>query len=151
MRSETVPLTSGATFGADALPLADLGASAPPFVIRDGTVYLCGSVSRSSGSRAFPQRQVCLETGTRDMEPMTFGPRGNLYSYSTVHVSSLRQTPYTIGYVDFENGVRVLSLIEAAGQPLHCDQPVELRADGERWFVTPVSTPTPLAAKGASV
>jgi uncharacterized OB-fold protein len=70
---------------------------------------------------------------------MSFGPRGTLYSYSTVHVSSSRPTPYTIGYVDFENGVRVLAQVEAGATPLACDQPVELRADGHRWFVVPVA------------
>lgn len=74
------------------------------------------------------------------MEPMTFGPRGNLYSFSTVHVSSSRPTPYTIGYVDFENGVRVLAAVEPTpDHKLACDQAVELRAEGERWFVVPVA------------
>jgi 3-oxoadipate enol-lactonase len=140
MTTETASLTSGSGFAADALPYRDL---APPehlpFEIQDGTVRLRGSVSRSSGSRAFPARAVCPETGARDMEPMTFGPRGTLYSYSTVHVSSSRPTPYTIGYVDFDNGVRVLAQVESAGEMLACDQPVELRADGARWFVSPVS------------
>jgi uncharacterized OB-fold protein len=132
--------TSGSAFSADALPFTDLATSAqPPFELREGAVFLRGSVSRSSGSRAFPARLVCHETGARDMEPMTFGPRGTLYSYSTVHVSSSRPTPYTLGYVDFDNGVRVLAIVEAGGSELACDQPVELRADGDRWFVLPIN------------
>jgi uncharacterized OB-fold protein len=144
MSTETVS-TSGSAFSADALPFTDLAApDQPPFEIRDQAVYLRGSVSRSSGSRAFPARAVCHETGARDMEPMSFGPRGTLYTYATVHVSSTRPTPYTIGYVDFDNGVRVLAQVEAEGQALGCDQPVELRADGARWFVSPIH------AEGAS-
>ncbi|MDB5730973.1 MAG: hypothetical protein JWQ03_868 [Variovorax sp.] len=140
MTSETIT-TSGAAFGPDALPYTDLAApDRPPFEVRDGVVHLRGSVSRSSGSRAYPARAVCPVTGARDMEPMTFGPRGMLYSYSTVHVSSARPTPYTIGYVDFDNGVRVLAVVEAAAEALGCDIPVELRADGDRWFVTPINT-----------
>ncbi|MDB5819273.1 MAG: hypothetical protein JWQ11_2913, partial [Rhizobacter sp.] len=54
-------------------------------------------------------------------------------------ISSSRPTPYTIGYVDFEVGVRVLAQVEANGVELTCDQPVELRADGDRWFVSPVA------------
>jgi hypothetical protein len=131
--------TDGTGYCADALPLQDLEPAGPAFEVRDGRVLLKGSVSRSSGSKAFPMRSVCLETGARDMQPMSFGPRGTLYSYSTVHVSSSRPTPYTIGYVDFENGVRVLAQVEAGATPLACDQPVELRADGHRWFVVPVA------------
>lgn len=134
------PTTSGSAFGPDALPYNDLAAPDQlPFEVRDGAVFLRGSVSRSSGSLAFPARAVCPVTGARDMEPMTFGPCGTLYSYSTVHVSSSRPTPYTIGYVDFDNGVRVLALVEAATDALGCDIPVELRADEARWFVSPVN------------
>jgi uncharacterized OB-fold protein len=139
MTTELAQRTDGAGFAADALPFPDLGARSPDFELRDGQVLLRGSVSRSSGSKAFPARQVCLETGARDMEPMTFGPRGTLYSYATVHLSASRPVPYTIGYVDFENGVRVLAQVEAPAAALSCDLPVEVRADGERWFVVPVA------------
>lgn len=140
MSTAPVTTTSGSAFASGALPFTDLAVSdQSPFEIRDGAVLLRGSVSRSSGSRAFPARLVCHETGARDMEAMTFGPRGTLYSYSTVHVSSSRPTPYTIGYVDFDNGVRVLAQVESGGAVLACDQSVELRADGARWFVSPVS------------
>ncbi|WP_424139530.1 Zn-ribbon domain-containing OB-fold protein [Roseomonas chloroacetimidivorans] len=130
--------SSGTAWADDATPLRDLAQQQPAFEVRDGVVHLRGSVSRSSGSLAFPARAVCLETGARDMEPMTFGPRGTLYSFSKVHVSSSRPVPYTIGYVDFENGVRVLAQVEAPDEALRCDLPVELRADGDRWFVAPV-------------
>jgi uncharacterized OB-fold protein len=73
------------------------------------------------------------------MEPMSFGPRGTLYSYSTVHISASRKVPYTIGYVDFDNGVRVLAQIDADPSTLACDLPVEVRAEADRWFVVPVA------------
>lgn len=132
--------TSGAGFAADALPFEDLKeGTEPPFVVRDGAVLLRGSRSRSSGSMAFPVREVCLETGARDMEPFLFGPDGTLYSYSAIHVSSTRAVPYTLGYVDFPNGVRVLAHVkESEGVPLACDQPVQVRAEGDDWFVVPV-------------
>ncbi|MBB3177978.1 Zn-ribbon domain-containing OB-fold protein [Variovorax sp. Sphag1AA] len=140
MSPQSASQTSGASVAPDAFPLQDLQPSGAEFELTDGVLRLRGSVSRSTGSRAFPQRAVCLESGARDMEPMTFGPRGILYSYATVHVSSTRPTPYTIGYVDFENGVRVLASVEAAPEALGCDIPVELRAEGERWFVVPVAS-----------
>lgn len=132
--------TCGAGFADDALPFNDLARlEEPAFEIQQGAVLLKGSRSRATGSLAFPRRDVSLDGGLRDLEPVLFGPRGKLYSFATVHVSSTRPTPYTIGYIDFDNGVRVLANVEAApGQTLICDQTVELRADGQRWFVVPV-------------
>jgi len=134
--------TGGAAYADDALPIEDLKEEQGlPFEVKDGMVYLRGSRSRSSGSMAFPEREVCLETGARDMEPFLFGPNATLYSFSTVHVSSSRPVPYTLGYVDFPNGVRVLAHVVAEpSQPLRCDQPVQLRAEGDRWFVVPTQS-----------
>lgn len=142
MPSEFSDQTSGTGYAQDALPLRDIAEGPRPsaFELRHGDVLLRGSQSRSSGSKAFPARDVCMETGARDMEPMLFGPHGTLYSFSTVRVSSTRATPYTIGYVDFPNGVRVLANLDPSLDPstLACDTPVEVRADGDAWFVTPV-------------
>jgi uncharacterized OB-fold protein len=139
--------TSGAAYAPDALPLPDMAEPRPAqFVRQHDAVMLKGSVSRSSGYKVFPERVVCPQTGARDMEPSLFGPHGNLYSYTCVHVSSTRATPYAIGYVDFPEGVRVLANIdssEAVNGTLRCDTPVELRADGERWFVVPVTAANP--------
>lgn len=130
--------TNGAGYSADALPFEDMQEGAPlPFEVREGTVFLRGSRSRSSNSMAFPEREVCLQTGTRDMEPFLFGPDAELYSFTTIHVSSSRPVPYTLGYVDFPNGVRVLAHIDTTSHPLRCNQPVQLRAEGDRWFVVP--------------
>ncbi|TKR54455.1 hypothetical protein D7I39_15480 [Allopusillimonas ginsengisoli] len=143
MKESTTTLDSqGASFGDEVLPFTDLREDEElPFVMQDGAVMLRGSRSQSSGSMAFPERYVCLETGSRDMEPFLFGPDGKLYSYTTIHVSSTRTVPYTLGYVDFPNGVRVLAHIEQddANAPIACDQPVQLRATGARWFVVPVT------------
>lgn len=140
MPVEQNPSTSGGQFSPDALPLKDLSRpDHPPFETSNGAVLLKGSISRSTGSRAFPATNVCLESGARDMEPISFGPRGTLYSFSVVHVSATKPTPYIIGYVDFENGLRVLAEVRAdVSTDLVCDTPVELRADGEQWFVSPV-------------
>ncbi|MGF6779272.1 Zn-ribbon domain-containing OB-fold protein [Paraburkholderia sp. GAS334] len=134
--------TSGAAYANDALPFKDLEEPKPAqFIKQDGIVLLKGSVSRSSGYKAFPERDVCPQTGARDMRPTLFGPHGTLYSYSSVHVSSTRATPYAIGYVDFPEGVRVLANVESPAAlkgELSCDIPVELRAEGDRWFVVPL-------------
>lgn len=139
MMNDTSPLPAGEALLEALHPIQDLVApEGGHFKIVAGHVLLIGSRSRSSGSLAFPRREVCLTTGARDMEDMSFGPRGTLYSFATVHVSSSRPVPYTIGYVDFENGVRVLAHVMGDEATLECDMPVELRSDGERWYVEPV-------------
>lgn len=140
MRSDFSPSTDGSGFAADALPFQDLQPQqAPQFERVNGEVKLIGSVSRGSGSLAFPQREVCMETGARDMAPMYFGPYGTLYSFSTVRVSAKREVPYILGYVDFDNGVRVLAHVRADDvAALYCDMPVCVQAEGEAWFVVPV-------------
>src|SRR3546814_17295995 len=118
---DIVIATSGAGFADDAVPFHDLKEDEElPFVERNGAVYLRGSRCGSSGSLAFPARRVCLETGARDMEPLLFGPAGVLYSSTAIHVSSARSVPFTLGSVDFPNGVRVLAHVEgsAAGAPI---------------------------------
>ena len=109
------------------------------FKITANGIYLIGSRSESSGSLAFPQRVFCQVTGARDMQAIEFGPRGVLYSYSEIHVSSTRKTPYTLGYVDFEIGLRVLARVRSTeAQVLRCDMPVTLCADKDSWWVQPL-------------
>lgn len=127
-------------------PFPDLAASSRAFQEGKDGVQLLGSVSMSSGAATFPARRVCPKTGAQDMVPFAFGPFGKLYSFSTVHVSATRQTPYTIGYVDFECGVRVLAEIEGDPSGFGCDRPVEVRVSGDRWFVVCVPTLTGASA-----
>jgi len=133
-------LTGGDSYGPDAQPFEDLVEDpSRDFTCVDGEVFLCASRSRSSGSIAFPQREVCLETGERDMEPLKVGGEARLYSFSTVHVSSSKPVPYTLGYIDFPNGLRVLAnVVTDEPQKLRCDQRVQLRASADDWYVVPV-------------
>lgn len=51
---------------------------------------------------------------------------GRLYSWSTVHVSASRPVPYTLGYVDLDDGLRVLALLDGDAAELRMDGPVQL-------------------------
>lgn len=137
--NESTVLPTAMAFGANAQPIRDIASDQPSqFVVQDGAVLLRGSQSRSSGSKAFPVREVCMETGARDMQDLFFGPVGTLYSFSTIHVSASRPTPYTLGYVDFPNGVRVLAHVRCDDvSALYCDMPVTTASEGDDWFVTP--------------
>ena len=129
---------NGQTCTEEHFPIADLDIeSRTDFEKRDNQVMLIGSKSASSGALVFPQKTFCPETGARDMERITFGPNGTLYSFSTVQISATRETPYTIGYVDFGNGIRVLAHVRS-DSVLTCDQPVVLQADDATWWVAPV-------------
>ncbi len=64
------------------------------------------------------------------------GPGGRVYSYTTVHVSSSRPTPYTLGYVDLDEGVRVLATLESSGEiELDARCRLEISDAGDWWFV----------------
>lgn len=134
--------SSGASVGEDAHPLKDLAVTPEAlFTVIDQVPYLKGSTSRSSGCHAFPARDVCPNTGARDMEPQLFGPLGSLYSYTAVHVSATRETPYAIGYVDFPQGLRALLMVRsqaACEGRLPCDSPVMLQVEGDRVVAVPV-------------
>ncbi|WP_299790421.1 OB-fold domain-containing protein [uncultured Marivita sp.] len=120
------------------LPMDDLAPDPEgDFVVRDGAVMLRGARSASSGVEAFPARPICPETGAYDMEPALFGPEAVLYSFSTIHVSATRPTPYTLGYVDFPSGLRAFAHVRAPADALACDLPVVLRAEGSEWWVEP--------------
>lgn len=126
-----VQVASGELLGEDDFPRADLASEEKArFVVRDGMTYLlCGQ--SDDGTMHFPP--------SRGASTVEVGPHGVLYSHSTVHVSASRVTPYTIGYVDFPNGLRVLASVRDAYEGLGCDVPVQLaHADG-KWFVVPVA------------
>jgi uncharacterized protein len=64
-------------------------------------------------------------------EPDTAGPAcatGRLYSWSTVHVSASQPVPYTLGYVDLDDGLRVLARLDGDTSELRMDGPVRLAA-----------------------
>ncbi|VCU68004.1 hypothetical protein PIGHUM_00050 [Pigmentiphaga humi] len=149
MSDDIADFRSGAAVPPGGTPNSDLARlDDAQFLVRDGQTMLKGSVSRSSGRAAFPERETCLVTGARDMEPATFGPRGTLYSFSTVHVSASRPTPYTIGYVDLDDDVRVLAEVRAPAGELSCDLPVVLANDGQSWFAVPEAAPRETMPRG---
>jgi hypothetical protein len=82
----------------------------------DGTVRLRGSRCLRCGTTAFPERQVCFACGSAALGERLLGPYGVLYSYTVVHVAPGRPTPYCIGYVDLDDGVRVLATVLGASE-----------------------------------
>nr|WP_306238745.1 OB-fold domain-containing protein [Ornithinimicrobium sp. HY1745] len=94
------------------------------------------------------RRYACSNCMRTDLSTHRFGPAGILYSYTKVHVSPSSQEPYILGYVDLDEGVRVLAIVDGEFDDLHCDQPVELAlVPSGDWAVRPR---TRLAAMSAN-
>ena len=83
---------------------------------------------------AFPQRAFCCNCGSSSVAVARLAKRGELYSFSTVHISSTRETPYVIGYVDLDDGVRVMGLIQTAVEPEIGQRMAVMAKDGDWWF-----------------
>jgi uncharacterized OB-fold protein len=120
-------------------PLCSLETSAMHDLIETVDGYrIRGSECCRCGSRFFPRRATCLSCASRKLRDMLLGPLGRLYSFTTVHVSLSRATPYTIGYVDLDEGVRLLTTISGDPCALSPDIPVRLTGATDRWTFEPV-------------
>lgn len=120
------------------VPLQDIEFRANAIHIEKSPVGLVGSRCVPCGAQYFPQRQVCAACLSFSMERVALGGGGEIYSYTTVHVSSSRPTPYTLGYIDLWAGPRVLATIRTDGS-LRTGQSVQLvvNDDGSDWWFTP--------------
>lgn len=108
-------------------------------LVPSGSRYLLlGAGCGRCGRKFFPVRAVCLGCAGREWKEVLLGPTGTLYSYSTVHISSVRRTPYTIGYVDLDEGVRVFATIVGDADKLAPDIRVHLVPVAESWAFAPV-------------
>ncbi len=83
------------------------------FVDTGGEVRLLGSRCRACGAQAFPRRTVCARClSDHDGEEVRLGPTGVLYTYAVVRQAPAEfPTPYVIGYVDLDEGVRVFTQV----------------------------------------
>lgn len=62
-----------------------------------------------------------------EMAEQLFGPRGTVWSSTVVHVRLPGRTPpYSLAYVDLEDGPRVLAHVEGWDKRLAIGQPVTL-------------------------
>lgn len=119
------------------VPLDDLRIfDAAPLILRYGRPAMRASECNACGTRFFPSRRLCTSCRSSNSCEIALNPTGCLYSFTTVRVSSTREVPYTLGYVDLDDGVRVLGEVRDRGRSLTVDQPVEFVADdsGAWWF-----------------
>lgn len=98
-------------------------------VVRGGKGWsLLGA--RCSGCEApiYPVLTVCPHCGGRDFVALPLPAIGTLYCHSVVHMGPRGvDTPYTVGYVDFSEGLRVFGRIEMEVGAVQTGQQLELR------------------------
>lgn len=73
---------------------------------------LTGSRCTVCATHYFPPRAHCVrcESGPELTEPVELSGRGRLYSFTNLHLGAI--APCGVGYVDLEEGVRVLARFE---------------------------------------
>lgn len=82
---------------------------------------LVGGHCKSCDARTFPAYPVCPKCMSEDVEHQDMPKTGTVYAASIVHVGPAKwHRPFTVGYVDLDNGVRVFSHLK--GEPKISDR-----------------------------
>jgi uncharacterized OB-fold protein len=86
-------------------------------------LVLVGGECVECGRKFFPVKQCCPGCGGDQVSAIQLARSGNLYSYSVIHSAPRGfKVPYSVGFVDLEDGVRVFGQIDG--------DPAELELDG---------------------
>lgn len=89
---------------------------------------MLGAKCSGCETRIYPVLTACPQCGGRDFVASPLPAVGTLYCYSVVHMGPKGvDTPYTIGYVDLSDGLRVFGRIEMAVGAVQIGQQLELR------------------------
>lgn len=101
---------------------------------------LVGTVCRQCGMRAVGRRVVCSRCVSQNVVDEPLARTGILYTFTTLHVGATGSgLPRVIGYVDLDDGVRVLADVRAGDASPTVGSRVEMRAEGAGWFFEPAS------------
>jgi hypothetical protein len=104
---------------------------------------LLGSRCMRCSTAAWPARAVCPRCGAAEMASVAFDGRGTLKSFTTVWVPRPGlPTPYVLGQVDLDEGVRVFARGEGVLENVQVPSPVRIVVSPDPgaptafWFVT---------------
>ena len=98
----------------------------PDWVEAEAGLTLIGGQCTDCGRRFFPSKQHCPGCGGAEVKPAELSRHGRLYSYSTIHTAPRGFTvPYTVGFVDLNDDVRVFGQIEGGDAGLELDASME--------------------------
>ncbi len=114
------------------------------FVDAPGGRSLAGARCRACGAVTFPVRAHCPACLEESVEVHPLSRRGRLYAFTTAEVGVPGlEPPYSFGFVDLPEGVRVFSLLAGAGVELTPGMTVELVVldDDAGYRFVPATTP----------
>lgn len=89
--------------------------------------YLKGYRCCSCGRLDFPKLSPCPTCWSDQFEVVPLSRRGKLYSVTDIFVGQRgMKTPYTFGYIDLPEDLRILCQLDGPTGSFHCDEEVEL-------------------------
>ena len=103
------------------------------FTLESGGALLANRC-KSCGRVFFPRNHFCFSCLKGDMEDIVLSRKGKLYSYTIGHMPSMHfEPPYTVGYVDMPERVRVFApLVIVEDKPLKLGMDMEI-VIGKLW------------------
>jgi hypothetical protein len=92
---------------------------------------LIGSKCSKCGAVYFPRRSLCVKCGNRKLEECKLSEKGKLLSFTVIRDDAPsgfeRQTPYIVGLVELENGIKILTqIVDVFPEDLEAGMPVEM-------------------------
>lgn len=78
----------------------------------EGGTRLIGRKCKKCGKIQFPQKGVCMYCLSDDGEDVLIGEHAKLFSFTTTYSPAANfQPPFTVGYLELPEGVRIFSQI----------------------------------------
>jgi len=75
---------------------------------------LIGSRDKKCGSKYYPRRSICPKCKSKEMEDFELPRVGKIFSFTIIRAAPrgfTEYTPYAIGIVELEDGVRIMAQI----------------------------------------
>ncbi len=92
-----------------------------------GKPYLKGYRCKACGQLDFPKLRLCPNCWGNDFDVVALSRRGRLYSYSDIYIGQAgMKTPYSFGYIDLPENLRIFAQLEGQPNTFQCDEEVEL-------------------------
>lgn len=92
-----------------------------------GKPYLKGYRCKSCGQLDFPKLSPCPSCWGEEFDVVPLSRRGKLYSFSDNYIGQAgMKTPYSFGYIDLPEDLRIFAQLEGEPGTFSCDEAVEL-------------------------
>jgi len=91
--------------------------------------YLIASKCGTCGKYFFPTRAICLNCGKRELEEVTLGGKGKLYTYTIAQQQlpgALIKVPYAIAGIAMDEGCQVHTVVTEDWESLDIDMDMEV-------------------------